>query len=115
MPQNASSAPLRSWRPEVFVRKRRLALRVTVAAATLVAILALSGPPLARFLIVRAEPLRAEVVVVLSGSSVYDERVRHGISVFQAGRARSIVLTNDGLRGRWSRRRQSNLTSIARA
>ena len=49
------------------------------------------------------------------GSSVYDERVRHGISVFQEGRARTIVLTNDGLRGRWSRRRQANLTSVERA
>src|SRR5688500_12770887 len=116
MPQRASSAPSRrSSRPEVSVRKRRLALRVTVAAAALVAILALSGPPLARLLIVRAEPLRADVVVVLSGSSVYDERIRHGISVFQEGRARSIVLTNDGLRGRWSRRRQANLTSVERA
>lgn len=115
MPRNASSIPLRSgWRPEVS-GNRRLALRVAAATAAVVVAIVIFGPPVARFLIVRAEPLRAEVAVVLSGSSVYDERVRHGISVFQAGRARSIVLTNDGLRGRWSRRRQTNLTSIERA
>jgi uncharacterized SAM-binding protein YcdF (DUF218 family) len=90
-------------------------LRITVAVAALVLPLAVLATPLARFLIVRAEPQHAEVVVVLSGSSVYDERIRHGISVFQERRAGSIVLTNDGLRGRWSRRRQANLTSVERA
>ena len=77
--------------------------------------LAVLASPIARFLIVHAEPSRADVVVVLSGSAVYEERIRHGIGVLREGRAPSIVLTNDGLRGRWSRRRQANLTSTERA
>jgi uncharacterized SAM-binding protein YcdF (DUF218 family) len=96
-------------------RLRRIALgAVATAAAFVLALVALAGP-IARFLIVRAEPSRADAVVVLSGASVYDERVRHGISVFREGRAGTIVLTNDGLRGRWSRRRQTNLRSAERA
>jgi len=97
------------------VSGRRLALRAIAAAAVCVLALAVLASPLARYLIVRAEPLRADVVVVLSGSSVYDERIGHGIGVLRDGRAQSIVLTNDGLRGRWSRRRQANLTSTERA
>ena len=116
MRQNESSSHSRSgWRPDVSRRRRSIALRVTAAAAAFILALAVLAAPLAHFLVVRAEPLRADVVVVLSGSSVYDERIRHGISVFQEGWARSIVLTNDGLRGRWSRRRQANLTSVERA
>ena len=94
---------------------RRLVLRAIGAAAALLVALALLAGPIARFLIVRAEPARADAVVVLSGARVYDERIRHGISVLSEGRAQSIVLTNDGLRGRWSRRRQANLTSTQRA
>jgi len=97
------------------VSGRRLALRAIVTAAVCVLALAVLASPIARFLIVPAEPLRADVVVVLSGSSVYEERVRHGIRVLREGRAQSMVLTNDGLRGRWSRRRQTNLTSTERA
>ena len=62
------------------VSGRRLALRAIVTAAACVLALAVLAGPIARFLIVRAEPSRADVVVVLSGSSVYDERIRHGIA-----------------------------------
>lgn len=93
----------------------RLALRAIVTAAACILALAVLASPIARFLIVRAEPSRADVVVVLSGSSMYEERIRHGITALREGRVRSIVLTNDGRRGRWSRRRQANLTSTERA
>ena len=66
----------------------------------------------ARSLIVRSEPLQAEVIVVLSGSSVYEERLRHAARLFREGRARAIVLTDDGQRGRWSRQRQRNLRPV---
>ena len=114
MPRNALSRSSQAARRR-NVSGRRLALRAIVAAAVGVLSLAVLASPLARYLIVRAEPLRADVVVVLSGSSVYDERIGHGIGVLRDGRAQSIVLTNDGLRGRWSRRRQANLTSTERA
>lgn len=116
MLQNGSSPHSRTgWRRNVSARHRRIARLVIATAATFLLGLAVLAGPIARFLIVRAEPSRADVVVVLSGASVYDERVRHGIALFREGRARTIVLTNDGLRGRWSRRRQANLTSVERA
>lgn len=94
---------------------RRIVLRAIGAAAAFVVALAVLAGPIARFLIVRAGPARADAVVVLSGSPVYDERVRYGIALLREGRANTLVLTNDGLRGRWSRRRQANLTSVERA
>lgn len=114
MRRNESS---RSWQAGRLrnVSGRRPALRAIVTAAVCVLVLAVLASPIARFLIVRAEPLRADVMVVLSGSPMYDERIRHGISVLREGRTQSIILTNDGLRGRWSRRRQANLTSNERA
>ena len=94
---------------------RRIVLRAIGAAALFVVALAVLADPIARFLIVRAQPTRTDALVVLSGASVYDERVRHGITLLREGRAHTLVLTNDGLRGRWSRRRQANLTSVERA
>ena len=115
-PPNGSSRYSRHGRhADMPGLRRRVAVRAIVAAASCFVVLALLATPAAEFLIVRAEPARAEVVLVLSGASVYDERLRHGISVFREGRARALVLTNDGLRGRWSRRRQANLTSVERA
>ena len=114
MPRNESSKSWQAGRRR-NLSGRRLALRAIVSAAVCVLAFAALASPIARFLIVRAEPVRADVVVVLSGSSVYDERIRRGIGVLSEGRAQSIVLTNDGLRGRWSRRRQANLTSTERA
>lgn len=94
---------------------RRIVLRaIGAAAAFVVAVVVLAGPT-ATFLIVRAQPAAADTIVVLSGASVYDERIHHGITLLREGRARTLVLTNDGLRGRWSRRRQANLTSVERA
>ena len=114
MPRNGLSRSSRAARRR-NVSGRRLALRAIVTIAACVLALAVLAIPIARFLIVRAEPSRADVVVVLSGSSVYDERIRHGIAMLRESRVRSIVLTNDGRRGRWSRSRQANLTSTERA
>ena len=109
------STPSPTERRRRMSRGRRIVLRAISAAAAFVLALAVLADPIARFLIVRAGPPRADTVVVLSGSSVYEERVRHGIGLLRQGRANTLVLTNDGLKGRWSRRRQANLTSVERA
>jgi uncharacterized SAM-binding protein YcdF (DUF218 family) len=74
----------------------------------------LIAPFAARFLIVRSEPSVADAIVVLSGSPVYAERLRHAASLYHEGRARTILLTDDGLAGRWSRALQRNPRSIER-
>ena len=74
----------------------------------------LAAPIAARLLIVRTEPSRADAIIVLSGAAVYVERLRHAASIFHQGRAQAILLTDDGLAGRWSRARQRNPRSIER-
>jgi uncharacterized SAM-binding protein YcdF (DUF218 family) len=53
-------------------------------------------------------------MIVLSGSAVYPERLRYAASLYHQGRAGAIILTDDGLAGRWSRERQRNPRSIER-
>jgi uncharacterized SAM-binding protein YcdF (DUF218 family) len=88
--------------------------RALVSAILFIAIWILAAPQIAKFLVVRSEPFSADAVIVLSGSAVYDERLSHAIRIYQEGRARSVILTDDGLRRGWSRRRQANPLSVER-
>lgn len=62
----------------------------------------------ARFLIVDTPLNRADVIVVLSGSSVYGERTRRAADYYRQGLGQHILLTNDNLRGEWSSAEQRN-------
>ena len=83
--------------------------------SALLAAWALVAPLLANALIVTAPIERADVMIVLSGSATYDERLDHAIALYRAGRAGTLLLTDDGLRGRWSRARQANLRPVQHA
>jgi len=62
----------------------------------------------ARALVV-AVPLRhADAAFVLSGAPVYFERVACAGGLYSTGRVAAVVLTNDGVRGSWSRTLQRN-------
>jgi uncharacterized SAM-binding protein YcdF (DUF218 family) len=69
----------------------------------------------ARLLIVQAELAQADALVVLSGSSTYQERTHRAAQLWLAGRASEIILTNDGQRGGWSSREQRNPFFVERA
>ncbi|MBA3356873.1 MAG: YdcF family protein [Pyrinomonadaceae bacterium] len=69
----------------------------------------------ARLLIVHAELPRADVAVVLGGSSAYEERTRWAAQFWSAGRATEIIVTNDGQRGGWSNAEQRNPFFVERA
>jgi uncharacterized SAM-binding protein YcdF (DUF218 family) len=73
-----------------------------------------TAPLLASVLIVRTESKDPDAIIVLSGAAVYTERLQHAAKLYRQGRGRLIVLTNDGLRGPWSRGRQENPTSFQR-
>jgi uncharacterized SAM-binding protein YcdF (DUF218 family) len=88
--------------------------RAAIAIVAGLAAAAAAAGPLARFLIVRSEPLAGEAIIVLAGSPLYDERIMHAIELLKQGRAQTVVLTNDGVRGGWSRRHQRNLSPIER-
>jgi uncharacterized SAM-binding protein YcdF (DUF218 family) len=69
----------------------------------------------ARFLIVNTPLNRTDVIVVLSGSSVYKERTQRAAQYYGQGLADRILLTNDNLRGEWSSSEQRNLFFHERA
>jgi uncharacterized SAM-binding protein YcdF (DUF218 family) len=69
----------------------------------------------ARALWVDAELSRADVLVVLSGSTSYVERARWAAQLFHAGGAPRVVLTNDDRRGGWSNAEQRNPYFVERA
>lgn len=50
----------------------------------------------------------ADAIAVLSGGAVYKERTRYAAELFQAGRARRIVLTNDNYQGGYSHVEERN-------
>lgn len=55
----------------------------------------------------------AEAIVLLAGN--YEERAPSAAAMFLAGKGRSIILANDGVRRGWSREHQRNLYSIERS
>jgi len=63
---------------------------------------------LARLLIVRAPLLHADAIVVLSGSSVSEERVRWAAELYERRVAPIIILTNDNQQAGWSNELQRN-------
>jgi uncharacterized SAM-binding protein YcdF (DUF218 family) len=69
----------------------------------------------ARILIVNVGFQRADAAFVLSGAPVYFERVAYAARLFAERRAASILLTDDGVRGSWSRTLQRNPLYYERA
>ena len=61
-----------------------------------------------RALVVQVNLPRADAIVVMAGAPVYFDRVAQAGRLFLDGRAPRILLTNDGVRGSWSRTLQRN-------
>lgn len=70
---------------------------------------------LSRALVVQVTLPRADAIVVMAGAPVYFDRVAKASRLFLDGRAPRIVLTNDGVRGSWSRTLQRNPFYFERA
>ena len=62
----------------------------------------------AHWLIVSAPLERADVIVVLSGSSTLAERTQHAAQIYSQNRAQRILLTADNHQGGWSSAEQRN-------
>ena len=103
-----TTAPSRGTRD---ARRRRRAL----AALALL----LAWPPLAwlaaDWLVLETEPAPADALVVLGGSSTYEERAGYAARLFAAGFAPQVILTDDGQRGGWSQAEQRNPLFVERA
>ena len=62
----------------------------------------------ATLLIVKAELPSADAIVVLSGPATYIERTDWAARLYREGRAPLVVLSNEGLRGGWSKTEERN-------
>ena len=69
----------------------------------------------ARALVVAAPLRHVDAIVVMSGAPVYFGRTAHAGRLFLEGRANTILLTNDGVRGSWSNTLQRNPLYYERA
>lgn len=99
--------PLNSyWLPSFFPiranKKKWLVLTLVVAVAWLLAWLA------ARALIVESPLPHADVIVIMSGSAVVNERAELAAQLYKSGRAPAIILTNDNQQSSWSSAEQRN-------
>ena len=63
---------------------------------------------LSRALVVQVSLPRADAIAVMAGAPMYFDRVAQAGRLFLDGRAPRILLTNDGVRGSWSRTLQRN-------
>jgi uncharacterized SAM-binding protein YcdF (DUF218 family) len=112
--------PNESWRSSATVDISNSTRAVRKTTGRLLAVFSLGlalwllATPIARVLVVRSEPLRADAMIVLSGAPVYAERIRHASSIYLQGHAPVVILTDDGLAGPWSRQQQKNPRSIER-
>jgi len=89
---------------KIEMKRFGVAIKIVVIVVAWVALAWVS----ARALIVRKELSRADVIVILAGSSTYEERVDHAAQMFKSGRAQRIILTDDHHRGGWSPQKQTN-------
>lgn len=89
-------------------RKQLWRRRATVAIVFLVVWLFVAWR-LARWLIVHDSLPRADAILVLSGSATNIERAQRAATLYNEGRARKIILTNDNVQTGWSQEEQANL------
>lgn len=75
----------------------------------------LVAPILAERLIVEKKLEKADVILVLAGSSVYLERAQKAAEIYRQGIAPKILLTDDGGKTGWSRAEQRNIPYVEMA
>ena len=102
-----------SFKPLQFLSQKR-ARRILLLAILILAAWSLVAWIAAKALMVSAELPHADAMVVLSGSSLYQERTERAAQLFHEGRAPKIVLTNDNQPAGWSNELQRNPLFIER-
>jgi uncharacterized SAM-binding protein YcdF (DUF218 family) len=90
------------------VKNRSRGFKITIGFLLCLTAWIFFAPFLAKNLIVEKPLEHADVILVLAGSSVYQERVRQAASIYKQGVAPKIVLTDDGEKGGWSQIEKRN-------
>ena len=76
-------------------------------------VLVVSRNQIRSFLVVQIPAVKSDAIVLLAGS--YEERMPLALSLYRAGMAERILLTNDGVRRGWSSKHQRNLFTTERS
>lgn len=84
------------------------ALKIVALTAASIAVWAVLAPFLATFLIIEKPLDHADAILILSGSAVYQERVRRAAELYKQGVAPLVFITNDASLAGWSRSEQRN-------
>ncbi|MDQ2746868.1 MAG: YdcF family protein [Acidobacteriota bacterium] len=98
------------------MKKSSRAFKISLISLICLAAWIFAAPYLAENLIVEKPLERADVILVLAGSSVYEERTNRAAELFKQDAAPKIILTDDGTRGGWSpvERRNMPFVELAR-
>ncbi|MEP6946321.1 MAG: YdcF family protein [Acidobacteriota bacterium] len=86
---------------------KRVLLAVLVLGLLIAAWFAVA-PSLATYLMIERPLVHADAMIVLSGSSVYNERAFRAAELYKQGVSPKIFLTNDGVRAGWSESQKTN-------
>ena len=90
------------------MKNRSRAFKFSVGFLVSLAAWIFTAPFLAENLIVEKPLAHADAILVLAGSSVYQERTRRAAEIYKQGVAPKIVLTDDGTKGGWSKIEKRN-------
>lgn len=90
------------------MKKGSRVFNISIILVLLFAAWIFSAPFLAKRLIVEKPLERADVILVLAGSSVFQERTQKAADLFKQGIAPKIILTDDGEKGGWSKIERRN-------
>ncbi len=83
-------------------------VKFVVITIILIILWAVAAPIFAKLLIVDKPLEHAEAILVLSGSAVYQERVRRAAELYKQGMASVVFITDDVSRAGWSKTEQRN-------
>jgi len=84
-------------------------LKTLLAVGVVAFVLWLIAWSAAKLLIVSAPLAHADAIMVLSGSTVIEERAQRAAELYKEGRAAKIILTNDNMLGGWVSDEQRNI------
>lgn len=90
------------------MKKFSRAVQVSISLLLLLAAWIFTAPFLAERLVIEKPLERADVILVLAGSSAYLERTNRAAEIYKQGIAPVTILTDDGENGGWSRTEQRN-------
>jgi len=79
-----------------------------LTAAVFITIWMAAAPYFATWLCIERPLEHADAIIVLSGSAVYQERVRKAAELYRGGVSSLILLTDDGEQAGWSHGEQTN-------